>query len=470
MSGTRPHMERRWVIRAFELDAEGKRTSKLYPSMSIKRDARLDAASILARHPEYVSVQVCDGHDELEPDKPIERVKPEPVATKLVHTRDGSEVKTGDPLVSASDTEWTFVRVHTVQREADKGMLLVSRPGTDRKTTVSAASFPSVEFRTVDVAPVVSEAATLIERLTEDDNVTDAEARAVVEWLTDWARDVENGELFAVNETNLLHVAHRLIDGGLRFVLDDVRRVAIESHPSARAADIEPGTSLRNHLTRHPEEVANDERQGIHRACRACAQGLAWDGHTDHSPGCPDAPEPLDPAPTDSVVIDTHTHDRLRAIADEGAKLAQSLSHVAQLHSGTDDGFLWYVVDASGYKVSGTGWLNEADAYGELGHATRPIGLDDETAAMLGIDAATADVLTVAMLVREEGSSDITAVKVSPEPRTKWFLSYDPEVTTHPFTLVKVELPTMRPVEAIQLLASSDPLNALRQAHAGEVD
>lgn len=64
----------------------------------------------------------------------------------------------------------------------------------------------------------------LIAELAGDDYVTTTEAAAVLDWCQEWARDCEQGELFMVNSTNLLHVAHRLIDGGMSFVLADVRR------------------------------------------------------------------------------------------------------------------------------------------------------------------------------------------------------------------------------------------------------
>lgn len=107
----------------------------------------------------------------------------------------------------------------------------------------------------------------LIAELAGDDHVTTTEAATVLEWCREWARDVEHGDLFAVNDSNLVHVSHRLIEGGLAFVLADVRTVGC------------------------PELVKlNDARQGIDRDCPACKQGSSWDGETQHTPGCPDEP------------------------------------------------------------------------------------------------------------------------------------------------------------------------------------
>lgn len=43
-----------------------------------------------------------------------------------------------------------------------------------------------------------------------------------------------------------------------------------------------------------------------------------------------------------------------------------SPDHIARIHSGTEDGYLFYVVDANGDRVTGNGWLNEDGALAEL--------------------------------------------------------------------------------------------------------
>ena len=42
---------------------------------------------------------------------------------------------------------------------------------------------------------------------------------------------------------------------------------------------------------------------------------------------------------------------------------------IARLCSGTEDGWLWYVVDGDGNRVSGDGWLNKEDALIDLLYA-----------------------------------------------------------------------------------------------------
>lgn len=84
------------------------------------------------------------------------------------------------------------------------------------------------------------ELGSLIAELADDDYVTTTEAAAVVEWCREWVADVYPDE--EPDDGALLRGCHRHIDGGLRFVLDDVRRVAAEDrgergyrHPDADA-------------------------------------------------------------------------------------------------------------------------------------------------------------------------------------------------------------------------------------------
>lgn len=106
----------------------------------------------------------------------------------------------------------------------------------------------------------------LIAELAHDDYVTTTEAAQVLAWCREWASDCVWSDVTTRDFDNMpadqvLRSSHTRIVGGLAFVLADVRR------------------------------IANDARQGIDRACPACKQGLSWDGHTQHSPGCPDGPE-----------------------------------------------------------------------------------------------------------------------------------------------------------------------------------
>jgi hypothetical protein len=81
--------------------------------------------------------------------------------------------------------------------------------------------------------------AALISGYTGEAIVTDAEVAAILEWCRDWASDCEWGDADSGKEardvvtywrimpaTDLLRASHKYIDGGLRFVLADVRRLA----------------------------------------------------------------------------------------------------------------------------------------------------------------------------------------------------------------------------------------------------
>lgn len=84
-----------------------------------------------------------------------------------------------------------------------------------------------------------------IAELAGDDYVTTTEAAAVVEWCREWASDCEWGDvdaedIAAMNDAAILRACHRRIDGGLAFVLADVRRTASarrtfeDANPEAR--------------------------------------------------------------------------------------------------------------------------------------------------------------------------------------------------------------------------------------------
>lgn len=112
-------------------------------------------------------------------------------------------------------------------------------------------------------------AGSLIAELAGDDYVTTNEAAEVIEWCQEWARDCEGGHLFTVNDANLLHVSNRLIDGGLAFVLADIRRVASESVRSVE------GDGIAYHGEPTAEDIAEamqeDDKPGTCRTCgRAC--------------------------------------------------------------------------------------------------------------------------------------------------------------------------------------------------------
>lgn len=112
----------------------------------------------------------------------------------------------------------------------------------------------------------LSEACTLIRHLTAE-NVTEAETAEVIAWCREWVADAfEDGKDAAYgsmrfSDAAILRRVNSRIDGGLAFVLSDVRR------------------------------IANDARQGIDRNCPACAAQAESGPWPDHSPGCPDSPE-----------------------------------------------------------------------------------------------------------------------------------------------------------------------------------
>lgn len=69
--------------------------------------------------------------------------------------------------------------------------------------------------------------AATIEDATGDDNVSDDDATGVLEWCRLWVADCYGaGTEDEVGPEALLRYCQRHIDGGLRFVLEDVRRVA----------------------------------------------------------------------------------------------------------------------------------------------------------------------------------------------------------------------------------------------------
>lgn len=162
--------------------------------------------------------------------------------------------------------------------------------------------------------------ACVIESLAQVDAVTDSEVTAVIEWCQEWARDCEQGDLFTVNVTNLLNVAHRLIDGGLAFVLGDVRRVARED--------------LNAHCTSTDPTDHQGDTCPVHESGEFATEAElpTWTPNEET--------DPLDPVAVPFTV-----------------------EHLA---SGTEDGHLWYVVEHGdgGERriVSSDGWMHREHA------------------------------------------------------------------------------------------------------------
>lgn len=82
------------------------------------------------------------------------------------------------------------------------------------------------------------------------DDVTEEEGASVLAWLRDWIEDVEPHR-GVMDTPSLLRVCDRLIDGGIAFVLADVRRVAAEDrgergyrHPDADAGPMAPAKTI----------------------------------------------------------------------------------------------------------------------------------------------------------------------------------------------------------------------------------
>jgi hypothetical protein len=85
----------------------------------------------------------------------------------------------------------------------------------------------------IEQSGAIEDAAATIAALTGDATVTAIEAGAVIEWCREFARDCEwreDAESIEALPTNaMLAASNRAIDGGLAFVLADVRRLALSA-------------------------------------------------------------------------------------------------------------------------------------------------------------------------------------------------------------------------------------------------
>lgn len=160
----------------------------------------------------------------------------------LYHLATEAEVAPGDVLANGFTGEpsgFMFSRIHTYPSAVDArdGMLSVHGPRGNR-TTIAAASF-AVEWReTAKPEPTTPgnaadriAAGSLIAELAGSDYVTTTEATAVLEWCRDWVADCYGGrededDLAALSDGYVLRKCNRVIDGGLAFVLSDVRRAS----------------------------------------------------------------------------------------------------------------------------------------------------------------------------------------------------------------------------------------------------
>lgn len=189
------------------------------------------------------------------------------------------------------------------------------------------------------------------------ERVTPAEARDVLAWCREWARDTfedyraaEDGGYLseAYTDAHVLRVCDSKIDGGLSFVLADVRRTGYR-HPDADAGSM---TELADKLT--PKTIQDWTYADIlHELQRAIII---------------DADACLDVEPAARYVLDR----RYAYPAD--------------------------VCDAA-YNV-----VKTCNAY--RGAQTRPAELDDETATLLGIDARADDEKVGALLAGDHLSED----------------------------------------------------------------
>lgn len=147
-------------------------------------------------------------------------------------------------------TEWRFERIHSFpDLDAARfvgGFVSVRNIASGSKATISVESFPHLYWteETTELAKPDPEETAAIERvalsdlvasLTGDRTVTIAEAADVVAWCREWGADVQL-DSFGEHDVSdiaspalaptLLRLCNRFIDGGLAFVLADVRRDA----------------------------------------------------------------------------------------------------------------------------------------------------------------------------------------------------------------------------------------------------
>lgn len=154
-------------------------------------------------------------------------------------------------------------------------------------------------------------------------------------------------------------------------------------------------------------------------------------------------------------------------IANQEGEEVSAVEALRLTHHYCDGGLAFVLADVRETAQSPEGfYVNHPDKFGpddvseggslaNVGRVTRPEGLDNATADRLGIDA---------------DADDIRAGEILTGSTTKWLLSADPEIESHPWTLVQVSIPDFKPLQVIQVSAESDPLYRLEQASRGELD
>lgn len=179
----------------------------------------------------------------------------------------------------------------------------------------------------------------LIAELSGDDYVTTTEAAAVVEWCSEWVRDTfgqpddepQTIEGSKLTSQALLRGCQHHIDGGLAFVLADVRRVGqsravLESNDASSRARREERRRLYG-------DVAGDT--------------VADAALAEHNAG-----------------MEVLAAKFAEQDAEQGR--VQSPYRVMRQHTGTEDGSLWYVTNRAGDQISGDGHVERESAEWEL--------------------------------------------------------------------------------------------------------
>lgn len=212
----------------------------------------------------------------------------------------------------------------------------------------------AIDFDAIDAEPTTpdnaGELGSLIAELAGGGYVTTMEAAEVILWCSEWVRDTfaqpddepQTIEGSKLTDETLLRGCQHHIDGGLAFVLADVRRVAKESHP------------LR-------EQWAQLRRDGSTRMTfeqyRACTE------------------KPRDEHDAGMEVLAAKFAEQ-----DAAEGHVESPYRIMRQHTGTEDGSLWYVTTRDGSQVSGDGHVERESAEWELAE------LDDARAELASLE------------------------------------------------------------------------------------
>lgn len=246
---------------------------------------------------------------------------------------DGAEYAVGDrvELHPATDLWVRGARYGLVVSTSltPKDHVRVLLDATSKKVSGTADTFRKVQGAAVektdpDNAGERIALGSLIADLAGSDYVTTDEAAAVVAWCREWAADCEwadvldtpeeTREWFAtVDASELLRSAHRHIDGGIAFVLADVRRA------SAPRGSWSYSDASGREVIRDGEAVHAEDRK------RAEVIRLGSDGYVP-------------------------TRDYLRDLTRSDAPLAALMLATDMLAEAVD---LWNVLDALGHDTSG---------------------------------------------------------------------------------------------------------------------